>query len=252
MTLLGVNIDHCATLRQARYRETPSNAGIVIEPDILESARAAEDGGANSITAHLREDRRHMIDSDLFNLRDSIKTKLNMELACTSNMIKTALKLRPDFVCLVPENRAEVTTEGGLDAASKIGELQNAAASFSESGILCSLFIDPEIKQIEAAKEIGAPMIELHTGAYANAWGNAEKKREEIERIKIAATHAQKLGLLVNAGHGINYLNIGELLEIFPFNELNIGHSIVSRAIFVGLKEAVVEMKNLIQKYSQK
>lgn len=250
MTLLGVNIDHCATLRQARYKETSRESGIIIEPDILQSASAAEMGGADSITAHLREDRRHMIDSDLFELRKSIKTKLNMELACTPNMIETALKLRPDFVCLVPENRAEVTTEGGLNAAAKIDELAEVAKKFAEANILCSLFIDPDTAQVDAAKKIGAPIIELHTGAYANAWGNPEKKREQTKRISEACTLAKELGLTVNAGHGINYANIGELLEICRFNELNIGHSIVSRAIFTGLENAVREMKNLIEKFS--
>ncbi|MBR4597144.1 MAG: pyridoxine 5'-phosphate synthase, partial [Opitutales bacterium] len=162
---LGVNIDHCATLRQARYKEVPRGSPIVVEPNIVETARLAELGGADSITAHLREDRRHMSDADLFALRECVKTKLNMEMACASGVLEVALRVRPDYACLVPENRMEITTEGGLDAVLNMQKVSETVAALSEIGVVCSLFIDPDFRQIDAAKQIGAPMVELHTGA---------------------------------------------------------------------------------------
>ncbi len=247
MTKLGVNIDHSATVRQARYRETPKNLGIIIEPNPIEVALAAERGGADSITAHLREDRRHIVDDDIRLLREKITTKLNMEMACSESVLKVALEIVPDYACLVPENRDEVTTEGGLDLSANLQKTANAIEQLSNKGVICSTFIDPDIEQIKLAKEIGATTIELHTGAYANAWGNEEKKSFELKRIADAANFAKSIGLIVNSGHGINYQNVRELLAVADFNELNIGHTIISRAILVGIETATVEMKTLLK-----
>ena len=244
---LGVNIDHSATLRQARYREVAPGSPIVVEPDIVEIARLAELGGADSITAHLREDRRHMADADLFALRENISTKLNMEMACAGGVLEVALKVRPDYACLVPENRREVTTEGGLDAVLNRQKVSETVAALSETGVVCSLFIDPDFRQIEAAKEIGAPMVELHTGAYANAW-NSPKFEEEFQRVKSAAEFANSIGLVVNAGHGLNYQNVSKVAAIGVFNEFNIGHTIVAKSLECGFAEAVRKMKGLISK----
>ncbi len=251
MTKLGVNIDHSATLRQARYRGTPADSKIIVEPDPAEIALAAESAGADSITAHLREDRRHICDADMFALRERIRTKLNMEMACSEGVISVALKVRPDYVCLVPENRAEVTTEGGLDVAGETGKVASAIARLSAAGAVCSAFIDPDERQVEAAKAAGAAVVELHTGAYANAWGDAAETRRQLERLARAAEFAKSLGLTVNSGHGINYSNIAALLQTAGFNELNIGHSIVCRALLVGIGRAVEEMKELIVKYGK-
>lgn len=245
MTKLGVNIDHCATLRQARYRFSDAEK-VVVEPDIMEAARLAESGGADSITAHLREDRRHMQDSDMFALRRGISGKLNMEMACNEDVISVALKVLPDYVCLVPENRQEVTTEGGLDLRANEAKAESAVARLSAAGIRCSMFIDPDISQVELARKIGANTVELHTGAYANAWRNPSERAVQLERLKAAAERAAELGLTVNSGHGINYENVCQLLETFAFDELNIGHTIVSKALSVGMKAAVEEMKRLI------
>lgn len=247
MTKLGVNIDHSATVRQARYRQTPRDSGIVIEPDVVGIALLAERGGADSITAHLREDRRHMVDSDIFALKENIKTKLNLEMACAESVIKVALKVAPAYACLVPENREEVTTEGGLDVRGNFSKVRDTVAALDGVGTISSIFIDPDIRQIELAKEAGAKVIELHTGAYANAWGNEGLVEENLKRLKEALDFAHSIGLTVNAGHGINYLNIGRLLPIGSFNELNIGHTIIARAIAVGIVEAVREMKELLK-----
>lgn len=246
MTKLGVNIDHSATLRQARYRECLGNPGIIIEPNPLEIALLAEAAGADSITAHLREDRRHIVDADVFALRKNIKTKLNLEMACNQNVLAVALEVVPDYACLVPENRAEVTTEGGLDVAANFSKTEHVCNSLKEKGVVVSLFIDPETRQIDAAAELGAPVVELHTGAYANAWGDPRRRAEELERIKRAADCARGRGIVVNSGHGINYANVRELLAAAQFNELNIGHSIMCRALSVGMRAAVAEMKSLI------
>lgn len=245
MTKLGVNIDHSATLRQARYRLSDAESAIV-EPDVVQIALEAELGGADSITAHLREDRRHIQDADMFALRGAITTKLNMEMACNEDVISVALRVCPDYVCLVPENRMEITTEGGLDLRSNAGKAASAVERLSEMGARCSIFVDPDPEQIRLAAKIGAPAVELHTGAYANSWLKDAERREQLERIRRAAEAAAELGLTVNSGHGINYLNVRPLVRAFAFNELNIGHSILSRALAVGVREAVREMKELI------
>lgn len=251
MTKLGVNIDHSATLRQARYRGVPADSKIIVEPDPVEAALAAEEAGADSITAHLREDRRHICDADMFALRGRIRTKLNMEMACSEGVISAALEVLPDYVCLVPENRTEITTEGGLDVAGEIEKVASAIERLSAAGAACSAFIDPDERQVEAAKAAGAAVVELHTGAYANAWGDASETRRQLERIARAAEFAESAGLAVNAGHGINYSNIAALLGAARFNELNIGHSIICRALFVGIGRAVGEMKALIAKHGK-
>ena len=246
MTKLGVNIDHSATLRQARYRESLNNCEVIIEPNPIEIALLAEKAGADSITAHLREDRRHIVDADIFALREKIATKLNLEMACNDDVLNVALQVLPDYVCLVPENRAEVTTEGGLDVITNYDKTKKVSDALAEKGVIVSIFIDPDEKQIEYAKKMNAPVIELHTGAYANAWGNKQKRLAELERLKRAAEFAKSIGLTVNSGHGINYQNVTELLSAFNFNELNIGHTIISRSLVVGIEKAVAEMKSLI------
>lgn len=252
MTKLGVNIDHCATLRQARYRGETPDSKIIVEPDIIDFALLAEEGGADSITAHLREDRRHMQDFDIVALKKSISTKLNLEMACTEAILDFAISIKPDYVCLVPENRAEITTEGGLDAIAESDKIKICVEALSAIGAKCSIFIDPDFKQIEAAAKTGADTIELHTGSYANAWGDENAKVRELMRIAKAAKFAKGLGLTVNSGHGINYKNVAELLSTADFNELNIGHTIVSRALSVGIKSAVAEMKDLIDLHASK
>jgi len=244
MILLGVNIDHCATLRQARYRTAPADAGRMVEPDPVYFALRAEEAGADGITVHLREDRRHIQEQDVRRLRASIRTRLNLEMACTEAMTRFALELKPDSVCLVPENRAEVTTEGGLDVAGQRERVQAVVAAMNEAGIQTSLFIDPEPEQVQTAAELKAPWIELHTGAYANAWHGSGRK-VEWEKLAHAAVQGHEAGLVVNAGHGINYQNIADVRKLPWLHELNIGHSIVSRAVFTGVGEAVREMKTL-------
>ncbi len=244
---LGVNVDHSATLRQARYKGVEAGSKIVVEPSVLEIARLAELGGADSITAHLREDRRHITDEDMFSLRKNIKVPLNMEMACAEGVLDVALKVRPDYACLVPENRLEVTTEGGLDVVGQSAKVAQTVSVLSKIGVVCSLFIDPDFEQIEASKALGAPVIELHTGAYANAWGNAKKFEEEFERIKNAVEFANSIGLIVNAGHGLNYQNVARIVELGGFNELNIGHTIVAKALTCGFQEAVRQMKELLK-----
>ena len=235
---LGVNIDHIATLRQARYAfslESP-----LAEPDLVAAASACERAGAHGITIHLRADRRHIQDRDVERLRASINTKLNLEMGNTPEILDIALRILPEEVCLVPENRAEITTEGGLDAAGQIKLLTPTVSRLQKAGIRVSLFIEPEADQLAAARQLGAEMVELHTGAFANATGEARER--EIERLRTAADHAHHLGIQVNAGHGINYKNIVVIRKIPHLAELNIGHSIVSRAVFVGLEKATAEM----------
>ena len=239
---LGVNIDHVATIRQARYRGTPESPNT--EPDPVAAALAAERGGAAGITAHLRADRRHMQDADIFRLRETIATKLNFEMGNTPEILRIALEVKPEDVCLVPENRQEVTTEGGLDCAGGEAALRETIAALQAAGIRVSLFIDPEAEQIEAAARLGAEFVELHTGAFANAAGGAQD--EELLRLIAGAELADSLGLRVNAGHGINYVNIAKILRIPHLAELNIGHSIVSRAVFVGIEQATREMAALL------
>jgi pyridoxine 5-phosphate synthase len=240
--LLGVNIDHGATLRQARYRDAAGAPGGAVEPDPVLLAERAERAGADGITVHLREDRRHIQDRDVWRLRETMSTKLNLEMACTQAMIVLALKLRPQAVCVVPENRTEVTTEGGLDVAGGAEKIRACVAAMKAAGIEASLFIDPDERQIELSARVGAPVVELHTGAYANAYGT-QRRGAEFQRLRLGAVQAHQLGLKVNAGHGINYVNIAEVRTIPHLNELNIGHSILCRALFTGIEEAVREMK---------
>jgi pyridoxine 5-phosphate synthase len=242
MILLGVNIDHCATVRQARYRDAAGVEGGAVEPDPVEFALAAERAGADGITVHLREDRRHIQERDVWRLRDNLATRLNLEMACTPAMTAFALKLNPNSVCLVPENRAEITTEGGLDVVANRDRVRAVVDAMNAAGIQTSLFIDPDVPQIKLAAELRAPWIELHTGAYANAYFGPQRAAE-FERLRLGAVRAHRLGLVVNAGHGINYVNIAEVRALPHLHELNIGHSIVSRALFTGADEAVREMK---------
>ncbi len=235
MTSLGVNIDHIANVRQARQ---------TTEPDPVQMALLAELGGADGITIHLREDRRHIQDRDLILLRETIQTRLNLEMAATKEMMDICIKNRPDMVTIVPERREEVTTEGGLDISNNQKNLTILVGSIQEAGIPVSLFIDPFLDQLEKSLEVGATWVELHTGKYADAdWNN---QTAELSRLKEAVTAAQSLGLRVNAGHGLTYQNVEPVASIDGIEELNIGHTIVSRAIAVGLKDAVQEMKRLV------
>jgi pyridoxine 5-phosphate synthase len=242
MILLGVNIDHCATLRQARYRQESTSSGGNIEPDPVAFALAAERAGADGITVHLREDRRHIQERDVWRLREAMQTRLNLEMACTPGMIEFARKLRPSSVCLVPENRAEITTEGGLDVVANRERVKACIDAMNTEGIATSLFIDPDEPQIALGAELKAPWVELHTGAYANTYFTSERAKE-FARLRRGAAQANGLGLVVNAGHGINYVNIAEVRTLPHLHELNIGHSIVSRSLFTGVEEAVREMK---------
>lgn len=235
---LGVNIDHIATLRQARYAISPEAHNV--EPDLALGAALCERAGASGITIHLRADRRHIQDRDVLRLRETINTKLNLEMGNTAEILALALKVLPEEVCLVPENRKEITTEGGLDAAGQCKQLEPTIKRLQTVGVRVSLFIEPAPHQIEAAARLGAEMVELHTGAFANAQGAAQE--EELARLKSAAVHARGYGLQVNAGHGINYSNVALLDTVPHLAELNIGHSIVSRAVIVGLGQAVAEM----------
>ncbi len=233
--LLGVNIDHIATLRQAR--------GISY-PDPVQAALLAEEAGADGITLHLREDRRHIQDRDVMMIRQVLQTRMNLEMAVTDEMINIALKVCPEFVCLVPEKREELTTEGGLDVAGSFDGVADACRRLAAENIEVSLFIDPEPDQIDVAAKAGAPVIELHTGAYAEASGSEQKA--ELDRLNKAVKYALGKGLIVNAGHGLNYQNVEPVAAISGLTELNIGHSIISRAMFTGLKSAVAEMKALM------
>jgi pyridoxine 5-phosphate synthase len=234
---LGVNIDHVATLRQARRARYP---------DPLYAALLAEEAGADSITLHLREDRRHIQDRDVTAMREALQTRMNLEMAVTQEMVRIALEVRPQDVCMVPESRQEVTTEGGLDVAAQSARVQDAVAALAAAAIRVSLFIDPDEGQIEAARRAGAPVIELHTGAYAEAAGGARAR--EFERLRTAAKFAASLGLTVNAGHGLNYHNVEPIAAIPEIIELNIGHAIVARSIIDGLGKAVRDMKELMRR----
>jgi len=234
---LGVNIDHVATVRQARRG---------LEPDPVRAAVMAELGGADQITVHLREDRRHIQDRDVELLLQTVQTRINLEMALVDEIVEIALKLHPTCACLVPERREEVTTEGGLDVIRSLDRVKDVAGRLAKAGIMVSLFIDPDLPQIEAAAKSGAPFIEMHTGTYANA-RTEEEVAEKLGELQRAATEAQRLGLRVNAGHGLNYWNVVPVARIPGLVELNIGHSIVSRALFTGLTEAVREMKRLIR-----
>lgn len=235
--LLGVNIDHIATLRNARG---------TAYPDPVQAAFVAEQAGADGITVHLREDRRHITDRDVRILRDTLQTRMNLEMAVTEEMLNIACEVKPHFCCLVPEKRQEVTTEGGLDVAGQQEKINNAVARLSQANIAVSLFIDADKRQIDAAVASGAPYIEIHTGAYADA-PDDETRQHEFERIRDAATYAAAQGLKVNAGHGLTYHNVQPIAALPEMHELNIGHAIIGRAVMSGLKDAVAEMKNLMR-----
>ena len=244
---LGVNVDHIATLRQARYATTPESKNA--EPDVLVAAAICERAGASGIVAHLRSDRRHIQDRDIDRLRQNIMTKLNFEMGNTPEIVDIALRVVPDEVCLVPEKREEVTTEGGLDVIANQRELQGTVKRLHSAGIRVSLFVDPDLRQIDAAGELGVEMVELHTGKLANAFTEKFEK-QEIENLQAAARCASELKLQVNAGHGINYTNIASVKKVPHLTALNIGHAIVSRAMFVGLDKAVREMLFAREDYS--
>ena len=232
---LGVNVDHVATLRQARGTDYP---------DPVEAALMAEQAGADSITLHLREDRRHIQDHDLGRLASAMQTHMNLEMAVTEEMLNIACDLRPQDVCMVPEKRTELTTEGGLDVVAQLGKVSEACRRLAGEGIRVSLFIDPDREQLDAARSAGAPVVELHTGAYADA---AESEREaELRRVVDAAAYGDEIGLVVNAGHGLHYENVNAVARIPQIVELNIGHAIVARAVFDGFPAAVGEMKRLM------
>jgi len=233
--LLGVNIDHVATLRQARGTSYPG---------IIEAAEVAEFAGADAITIHLREDRRHIQDADVYALAKTLKTRMNLELAVTPEMISIAESVGPADVCLVPEKREELTTEGGLDVCSRLTEVASAVERLSAADCRVSLFIDPDKKQLQAAADVGAPVVELHTGAYADCSGDVQ--RQELQRLVEASRFGHDLGLQINAGHGLHYENVQDVVAIEEIVELNIGHAIIARAIFVGLEQATREMKNLL------
>lgn len=235
--LLGVNIDHVATLRNAR-------GGV--EPSVVKAAEIAENNGATSITTHLREDRRHIKDNDIYTLIKTLKTRLNLEMAMADDIQRIALEIKPHSICLVPEKRQEITTEGGLDVAGQLDRVTEFIKPLLDAGIIVSLFIDPDENQVKASAKTGAQFIEMHTGTYSEAFGT-EKEEQEFLNLKNAAKLAQSLGLKVNAGHGLNYENVKRMHEIPGLVELNIGHSIISRAVFTGLGEAVKTMHDLIK-----
>ncbi|BCL71256.1 pyridoxine 5'-phosphate synthase [Vibrio nigripulchritudo ATCC 27043] len=231
--LLGVNIDHIATLRNARGTKYP---------DPVHAAEIAERAGADGITIHLREDRRHIVDRDVRILRETLQTRMNLEMAVTDEMVEIALKTKPEFVCLVPEKREELTTEGGLDVVGQLEKIKAATQKLSEAGIKVSLFIDADREQIDASKACGAPYIELHTGHYADAESEAEQVNE-LKKIAAGASYADSIGIKVNAGHGLTYHNVAPIAALPEIYELNIGHSIIGRAVFDGLHKAVADMK---------
>ncbi len=244
MVHLGVNIDHVATLRQARYAGEPTAA--VPEPSVLDAARAAMQGGADSITLHVREDRRHMQEEDALAVRREIPLPLNLEMGATDAMLGVASRVRPNFVCLVPERRQELTTEGGLDVAARRSPLRKLVATLAEQGARVSMFIDPDPEQVRASADIGAPMVELHTGRFANTAGREQD--QELQRLIAAASLAHSLGLEVHVGHGIRLSHLPLIARIPHLTELNIGHTLIARAIFVGLAQAVREMKDALSK----
>lgn len=233
---LGVNIDHVATLRNARGTRYP---------DPVHAAEIAERAGADGITIHLREDRRHIVDRDVRILRETLQTRMNLEMAVTDEMLEIALATQPEFVCLVPEKREELTTEGGLDVLGQLDKVKAATEKLTEAGIKVSLFIDADREQIDAAKACGAPFIELHTGHYADATDETEQQNE-LKKIAAAASYASSLGIMVNAGHGLTYHNVAAVAAIAEIYELNIGHSIIGRAVFDGLSKAVADMKMIM------
>jgi len=239
---LGVNIDHVATIRNARGGR---------HPDPLRAARLAEEAGADGITAHLREDRRHISDEDIARLVRELKLPLNLEMAATPEMLAIALRHRPHAACLVPEKRREVTTEGGLDVIAGADQLRSFIQELGDSGIRVSLFVDPDKRQLDRAKELGAPVVELHTGAYCEAAldaGGETRRRQEFERVAAAARHAETLGLECHAGHGLGFETVGQIAAIPTIVELNIGHFLIGEAIFTGLGSAIKRMRELMSK----
>lgn len=245
MLHLGVNIDHVATLRQARYALMPGSPNA--EPSVLDAARECEAAGADSITVHLRADRRHIQDADVWLLKRELKVKLNLEMGNTPEIVEIALALKPDFVCLVPENRQEITTEGGLDVIAHAAALQETTARLKANGTRVSFFVDPVGDHMRASADCGADMVELHTGTFAN--GGGAERATEVSRLIAAAELAHRLGLQVNAGHGLTTGNVRELFAVPYLAELNIGHHLVSRAITVGLRLSVQEMRAVMTEY---
>lgn len=241
MVELGVNIDHVATLREARKGA---------EPDVVAAAKICELAGAHQITVHLRQDRRHIQDRDVEMLRQVLQVRLNLEMGATDEIIEIAHRIKPECVCLVPEHRKEVTTEGGLDVAGQQDRLKEVVAGFRESGIKVSMFIDPELEQAEASAAVGAHYVELHTGAYANA--DDEDKLHELTRLAETAARAINCGLIFNAGHGLTVRNLAPLAAMPGLNEVNIGHSIIARAVFIGLDKAVKEILGILRRYADK
>ena len=246
---LGVNIDHSATVRQARYLQGRTCGGIV-EPDPIALALCAEKAGADAITLHLREDRRHIQEADVERAKEMLQVPLNFEMATTAFMRDFALKIQPSCVLIVPEKREELTTEGGLDL-SACPDLGHAIGAFRDANISVSIFIDPCARSIALAKELGANSVELHTGVFANAHGDAEKSRSAFDDLFKGAEMAHDLGLIVHAGHGVNYTNIKKIATLPHLRELNVGHSILSRSLFTGIQEAIQSMRSLIDRYSQ-
>lgn len=232
---LGVNIDHVATLRQARGSSYP---------DPISAALMAEQSGADSITLHLREDRRHIQDRDVHALKEAMQTHMNLEMAVTEEMLAVAIDIKPGDCCLVPEKRQELTTEGGLDVAGELERVADACARLTSQGIRVSLFIDPDERQLDAAVQAGAPVVELHTGTYADTAG--ERQRRELARVAAAAAYGHEIGLIVNAGHGLHYQNVAAIARIPEIVELNIGHAIIAQAVFDGISQAVRDMKRLM------
>lgn len=246
MILLGVNIDHVATLRQARYRDEESTHGGFVEPDPAVMAWLAEEAGADGITMHVREDRRHVQVEDVQRYQEKMKTRLNLETSMSLEMVQLAQEICPESVCLVPENRKEVTTEGGLDVRANIERANEVVRELVQNGIPVSMFIDPDPDQLEACAEIGAPWVELHTGSFARAWHDLEKRELELSILREGMRIGLELGLRVNAGHGINYENVEGAKNLESIYEFNIGHSIISRSIRTGLQESVQKMRSLL------
>jgi len=246
MILLGVNVDHVATLRQARYRDESTTHGGFVEPDPAALAWLAEDAGADGITMHVREDRRHVQVEDVRRYLERKRTRLNLEVSLAPEMVELALELKPESVCLVPENRKEVTTEGGLDVVGNLSRSREAVRAFIDAGIPTSMFIDPDPAQLEASAEIGSPWVELHTGSFARAWYRPDDRDRELAILRKGMEVGVSLGLRVNAGHGINYDNVEGAKTLKEVYEYNIGHSIIARSLTHGLAEAVQTMRRML------
>lgn len=246
MILLGVNVDHVATLRQARYRDESTTHGGFVEPDPAALAWLAEDAGADGITMHVREDRRHVQVEDVQRYLERKRTRLNLEVSLAPEMVELALELKPESVCLVPENRKEVTTEGGLDVVGNLSRSREAVRAFIDAGIPTSMFIDPDPAQLEASAEIGSPWVELHTGSFARAWYRPDERDRELAILRKGMEVGVSLGLRVNAGHGINYDNVEGAKTLKEVYEYNIGHSIIARSLTHGLAEAVQTMRRML------